>query len=953
MPDVARQRVSFGTRGPVPRRAVAASYSESETRAGKSDKYFPQCSERRRSRGATGRFMNRLDLSMRAVSGRWLIGSLGAIAALVTALSIPIGYALIGYLNGAETLSVKADVSAARAESFIATSPSDWRLDAGELGRAIGPRGGGSAPVMQRVRDAKGDIVLEQGEPPAAPTYYRSVPILVGGSEVGRAVVIASLRPLLKEAGLIAIASLTVGLVAYFVLAILPLKVLHRSIGDLGRANARFRRQNMLLDAALANMFQGLAMFDTDERLVIANNRFAEMYGLTSEEVVPGTSLSSILEHRTANGLFAEETANRQLEVMRQHFARRKVSHLADRLSDGRAILVSIRPRPGGGWVTTHQDVTERENLNAELAQQNELLRQREEQLEQQKEQLDVALNNMSHGVAMFDVEQRLVVCNKLYAEMYGLAADQVGSGMPLQRIADQLVAIGCYSEDSANEMLSWMRRCSVEKGVPLHISELGDGRSIAVAAQEMPGGGIVTTHQDVTERRRAEAKIVHMALHDTLTELPNRMLLNERLEQALTRVRRGEVVAVHMLDLDQFKAVNDTLGHPAGDKLLKVVTERLRALVRETDTVARIGGDEFAVVQVAIGPPADATSLAQRIIEVVSKPYDIEGHQVIIGTTVGIAMGPADGLTPSELIKNADLALCRAKGLARGSFCFFEPEMDAQMQARRAMEYDMRRGLTAGEFELHYQPVVNLASNEISGFEALIRWRHPKSGMVLPSAFLPLAEKVGSIVSLGEWVIRNACATAAKWPKELKVAVNLSPVQLRSPGLGQVVVGALNASGLAPGRLELEITETALLGDSETTLGVLSRLRDLGVRIAMDDFGTGYSSLSHLQNFRVDKIKIDRSFVTSVTDDAGSLNIVRAVTAMANGLGMATTAEGVETAEQLEIIKSEGCTEVQGFFFGPAVPADEIEALLRDDRSLRNGKSTKNRVRRAAAGSH
>ena len=279
----------------------------------------------------------------------------------------------------------------------------------------------------------KGAIVLEQGEPPAAPTYSRSAPILVDGKEVGRAVVIASLRPLLSEAGLIALATLTLGLAAYFAFAILPLKVLHRSLGDLGRANARFRRQNMLLDAALANMFQGLAMFDTDERLVIANNRFAEMYGLTPEDIVPGTPLRRILEQRAANGLYADETAERQLEVMRQHLARRKVTHLAERLSDGRAILVSIRPRPGGGWVTTHQDVTERENLNAELAQQNELLRQREDQLGQQKEQLDVALNNMSHGVAMFDAEQRLVVCNKLYAEMYGLSADQVEPGMPLQ----------------------------------------------------------------------------------------------------------------------------------------------------------------------------------------------------------------------------------------------------------------------------------------------------------------------------------------------------------------------------------------------------------------------------------------------------------------------------------------------------------------------------------------
>ena len=953
MPDVARQRVSFGTRGSASGRQAAVSNGEPEVRAARSDSNSPQAFEGRRPRGATGRFMNRLDLSMRAVSVQWLMGSLGAIAALLTALSIPIGYAVIGYLNGSETLSVKAEVSGARVEHFIAANPSGWRADAAGLALALGPRDSDAPPVLQRIRDEQGTIVLEQGQGPLAPTYARGVPILVDGNVVGRAVIIASLRPLLWEAALIAIATLSLGIAAYFTFAVLPLKVLHRSIGDLGKANARFRRQNMLLDAALANMFQGLAMFDTDERLVIANARFAEMYGLTADDVVPGTPLRDIVESRSANGLYGDETAERQLEVLRLHLAGRKVTHLAERLSDGRTILVSIRPRPGGGWVTTHQDVTERENLNAELAQQNELLREREDQLGQQREQLDVALNNMSHGVAMFDAEQRLVVCNKLYVEMYGVPADLVQPGTPLQAIADQLIAAGCYSDTGAGELLGWMRRRLAGKGGPHHVSVLGDGRSIAVSAQQMPGGGIVTTHQDITEQRRAEAKIVHMALHDTLTGLPNRVLLNERLEQALTRVRRGEVVAVHMLDLDHFKAVNDTLGHPAGDRLLKMVTERLRALVRETDTVARMGGDEFAIIQVAIANPHDATTLAQRIVEVVSKPYEIEGHQVVIGTCVGIAMGPADGLDPAALTGNADLALCRAKSGERGSFCFFEPEMDAQMHARRAMEYDMRRGLTAGEFELHYQPVFNLESNRITGFEALTRWRHPKNGLVPSSTFIPLAENVGAIVALGEWVMRNACATAATWPKHLTVAVNLSPVQLRSPTLAQMVEGALDDSGLAPGQLELEITEAVLLGDNETTLGVLSQLRDLGVRIAMDDFGTGYSSLSYLQDFHVDKIKIDRSFVTAAVSDAGSLNIVRAVTAMAKGLGMATTAEGVETAEQLEIARAEGCTEVQGFFLGRPVAADEIEAVLLGEHNFTHGEDALAPVRRAAAGGH
>jgi predicted signal transduction protein with EAL and GGDEF domain len=373
------------------------------------------------------------------------------------------------------------------------------------------------------------------------------------------------------------------------------------------------------------------------------------------------------------------------------------------------------------------------------------------------------------------------------------------------------------------------------------------------------------------------------------------------------------------------------------------MVTERLRTLVRETDTVARMGGDEFAVVQVAIAQPADATTLAHRIIEVVSKPYDIDGEQVIIGTSVGIAMGPTDGLTPDELMRSGDLALYRAKGDGRGIVCFFEPEMDAQMQARHAMESDIRRALGAGEFELHYQPLVDLARNDICGFEALVRWRHPKNGLVQPGTFIPLAERMGSINPLGEWVIRNACAAAAKWPGHLKVAVNVSPIQFRTPALGEVVVSALGASGLAPERLEIEVTEQVLLGESETTLGLLSALRQLGVKIAVDDFGTGYSSLGYLQRFRFDKIKIDRSFVKEMTTDPVSRNLVRAVMAMAHGLGIATSAEGVETSEQLEIVKSEGCTEMQGFLFSPPVRADEIESLLKRKGRARSGRRAEN----------
>ena len=444
-----------------------------------------------------------------------------------------------------------------------------------------------------------------------------------------------------------------------------------------------------------------------------------------------------------------------------------------------------------------------------------------------------------------------------------------------------------------------------------------------------MPDHGWVATHEDITEQRQAEVKIEHMAHHDALTDLANRVLLNERLEQALGRFQDEQMVAVHHLDLDQFKAVNDTFGHPAGDKLLKIVADRLRGLVRETDTIARMGGDEFVIVQAPIADPAEATSLAQQIIEWISEPYDIDGHQAMVGASIGIAVSPGDGLTPDKLLRNADLALYRAKGDGRGTFRFFESAMDEQMQTRRIMEQDLRKALPAGEFELYYQPVVNLESSEISGFEALIRWNHPEQGLVSPATFIPLAEEIGFIVPLGEWVIRQACLTAAQWPEHLHIAVNISAAQFRGSSLMPVIVNALGASGLHPTRLEIEITETVLLHDREATLAVLHQLRALGVRIAMDDFGTGYSSLTYLQCFPFDKIKIDRSFVKDITENTGSLYIVRAVAALANGMGMAATAEGVETTEQLAKIAAEGCTEMQGFLFSKPLPVREIERLF------------------------
>jgi diguanylate cyclase (GGDEF)-like protein len=387
--------------------------------------------------------------------------------------------------------------------------------------------------------------------------------------------------------------------------------------------------------------------------------------------------------------------------------------------------------------------------------------------------------------------------------------------------------------------------------------------------------------------------------------------------------------VAVLCIDLDLFKNVNDSFGHPIGDRLLQMVADRLRLEVRGNNLVARLGGDEFAVVMASDVSPKEANDYAARLIEVLSAPYDIDGIDVVIGASIGIALSPGDGESSEELMRNADMALYRAKSEGGGVHHFFEKEMDRQAQKRRDMELDLRRAFANGEFELHYQPLVDLVVDRVTGFEALLRWKHPEKGMISPADFIPVAEDIGLIVGLGEWVLRKACAEAVKWPDDIKVAVNLSPVQFRSRNLVQVVIGALAYSGLSPLRLELEITESIFLAETEANLAILHQLRELGVRISMDDFGTGYSSLSYLRSFPFDKIKIDRSFVKDLAERPDCGAIVRAISGLGRSLNITTTAEGVETVEQLDWLRAEGCNEVQGFLFSAAKPAAEIAQLL------------------------
>jgi diguanylate cyclase (GGDEF)-like protein len=570
--------------------------------------------------------------------------------------------------------------------------------------------------------------------------------------------------------------------------------------------------------------------------------------------------------------------------------------------------------------------IEELDQLNRGLERQ---VAERTAQLSEREQELAAAISNMSQGLIMFDASARMVVCNRRYIEMYNLSEATVRPGCTLRELLEYRIANGTFTGDPVQyteELLASL----AESETIRRVVELADGRTILLINQRMSNGGWVATHEDITERRSAEKKIAHMARHDMLTDLPNRVLLRERLGQALTSVHRGERLAILYLDLDHFKTANDTLGHPVGDELLRAVAGRLRSCIRDTDTVARVGGDEFAIIQTAIEAPHNVTTLACRICDTIRVPYEIDGHTMIIDSSIGISLAPDDGIDPDALLKNADMALYRAKADGRGTYRFFEPEMDTRMHARRALELALRCALAKQEFELYYQPIINLDDNTITSFEALIRWHHPERGTVLPGEFISLSEEIGLIIPLGEWIIRRACTDAAKWPADVGVAVNLSPIQLTHPNLLPAVVGALAASGLAPHRLEVEITEAVLMQNTEVTVATLHRLRDLGVHISMDDFGTGYSSLSYLRSFPFEKIKIDRSFVKDLGQGEESAAIVRAVAGLAKSLHMRTTAEGVETEHQMQQVRSLGCTEIQGFLFSPPLSLQDVDRLLK-----------------------
>jgi diguanylate cyclase (GGDEF)-like protein/PAS domain S-box-containing protein len=575
--------------------------------------------------------------------------------------------------------------------------------------------------------------------------------------------------------------------------------------------------------------------------------------------------------------------------------------------------------------------IKELEQLNRGLDQlvqeRTAALRERETELQAQNLRFDAALENMPHGLCMFDRNECLIVCNERYGEMYGLTGEQTTRGVTLRSILEARVAAG-HSPEDANRYIE-ERLAEVRRNDPYYTENaMRDGRVLGVNHRPMRDGGWVAIHQDITAQKRAETQIAYMARHDGLTGLANRAVLLEKMEEALARLRRhGNRFTVFMLDLDLFKTVNDSLGHPVGDELLKVVAGRLSACIRETDTVARLGGDEFAILATADGDQREAAiATANRLLGAVAAPCDLDGHHVNIGTSVGIALAPEHGTDVDQLVKNADLALYKAKSEGRDAYRIFEDAMGVEVRMRRAHQIDLRNALSNDEFELYYQPIVDIPARQTASIEALIRWHHPQRGIIPPADFIPLAEESGLINQIGEWVLRKACSDALHWPPHIKVSVNLSAVQFRKIGPIDSFCQTLRESGLPPERLELEITESVLLQGSAENVETLHRLRLMGISIVLDDFGTGYSSLSYLRMFPFDKIKIDRSFVHELAKNADCAAIVSAVAGLGRSLRIDTVAEGVETEDQLLLVHAAGCTHAQGYLFGRPCPVAELK---------------------------
>jgi len=805
-------------------------------------------------------------------------------------------------------------------------------------------------------------------------------------------------------------------------------------------------REKRKIDTAISHMSQGLVMFDESRKLVLFNRSYLELYGLSSAIVKPGISFRELMLRRKETGSFSGDVDQYCDEIV-ESTANGEVSRFVAKSENGRTVRIVTTPLKGGGLVATHEDITEHEQLLEARARAEAALRE-------QKVQLNAALENMTHGLCMFDAEGRIVLFNSQYRQLMDVPEEYL-RGLSLLELFERRKMRGAFCGDPREffaEVVNGMRR-----GRTIVREVVRGDTVLRVADHPIAGGGWVATLEDITEKRRAERerdenrafldriidnvpsaifakrvsdrtyvlvnrtgeqfwgltrqsmlgrtakevfpdsearkiagrddqllesnqpvfdereilttrdgaraifsrrlvirdannapqyilgviddvterkaaeeRIAHLAHYDVLTDLPNRALFREQLDKELAIVRRGGQLAVLYLDLDHFKNINDTMGHPVGDELLKQVAQRLRGCLRECDLIARLGGDEFAIIQTGLREPKDAEVLARRLREAVTETgFDLNGHLTTVDLSVGIALAPGDGTEIDDLVSHADLALYGAKAEGRANYRYYEPEMNARMKRRRDLEANLRTAIANDELLLYYQPLINLQTGDITGCEGLLRWQHPQQGMIPPTEFIPVAEETGLIHSIGEWVLRRACTDAMSWPSEMSVAVNVSPVQFRNSGLALTVLESLGASGLPANRLELEITESVLMQNSEATLATLHQLRDHGVRISMDDFGTGYSSLSYLRRFPFDKIKIDQSFIGDLSNDEEAFAVVRAILSLADSLKMSTTAEGVETPAQRKLLSSLGCDQMQGYLFSYPRPAEEIERLL------------------------
>ena len=952
--------------------------------------------------------------------------TLVGIGALYAVAEVPVPLITTLLASAAEMRGLRASVERADGQLLVGLPHDESRIGV-QLNPPVE-----SLPTGGQAFEIPGRFGPEPAIAAARPTLYRTIFVT---ASLDKGVAFAEWE---RDRDRVVAIAAGISLVVFILAAALAL-VLHQR----RRTVIERLRSRAMLESAIESMSDGFVMFDAEDRLIVCNSRFRDLYALSAKFIVPGAAFADIIREGAKRGQYPQAGNDPE------GFTRRTVAwHRGDHppmerlLPGGRWLLITERRMPDGGTVGIRTDITAQKQAMREVALSERRFRalakagavvtwlaaadgtiveapgwealtgQPEEALRDgswlsavhpdDRTRVSRALSGAdegameaefrvlaggswrwirSHGVPVYgdhpgkgpvewvgtihDVHDRRTAQEALAESeaRFVRAITSVGMGtwdwdlatdvlhlspgfealydralgsLPTARAAAALV----HPEDSSAFHAAVERALAGANGggydIEFRIAKPGCEvkwlRTQGRAERDATGRPIRMSGvaQDVTAKRTVELRLAHMARHDALTGLPNRVLLREAMDSAVDGAKRGERCAIFCLDLDRFKQVNDTLGHPVGDALLRAVTERLLGSVRETDLVARIGGDEFAIVQRNVDQPTSAEALARRIIGELGRTFDIEGNRISIGTSVGIAVAPQDGDDVDRLLRNADLALYRAKVEGRSQFRLYEPDMDARAQARHSLERDLRRALAEQEFEVVYQPFVDVRTRRATGFEALLRWRHPLSGIMMPDEFMATAEELGLVGAIGRLVLHQACAEAVRWPDNLRIAVNLSPSQFADVRLTKVVADALRLSGLSPSRLELEITETVLLHDNEEMMASLRALEDLGVTFSMDDFGTGYSSLSYLRKFPFKKVKIDKSFVRELGVNRGDTAIVHSILDLCHRLGMRTTAEGVETEQQLEWLAAAGCMEAQGFLISPALPPEDLPMLLR-----------------------